>query len=226
MKKLLFTLPRNLVNCFKGRMIIWHIVAIISTFILVRSGFDWRYFQATAGLRRWMYPAAFIGFMVPIYLPLAMLAAGGILKNTRCWLAALAVAQAEIIGLVVSSAYKAVTGRAHPLFNGTEDITRQFHFGFLRGGMFWGWPSSHTTIAFAMAITVFRLFPKQRWFGVLAIAYATYIGLGISMTIHWCSDFIAGAIIGTLIGVIVAKGFRDHDESTHITQATKETHLG
>jgi hypothetical protein len=26
-----------------------------------------------------------------------------------------------------------------------------FRFGFWRGGVCWGWPSSHTTIAFAMA---------------------------------------------------------------------------
>jgi membrane-associated phospholipid phosphatase len=73
--------------------------------------------------------------------------------------------------------------------------------------MFWGWPSSHTTIAFAMAATVFTLFPKQRWLGWLAMAYAFYIGLGVSMTIHWCSDFMAGAILGTVIGTVVGKSF-------------------
>ncbi|MGD0262469.1 MAG: hypothetical protein ABSD29_22120 [Verrucomicrobiota bacterium] len=41
MKQFLSTLPRNLLDCFWGRMIILHIVAIILTFILVTSGFDW-----------------------------------------------------------------------------------------------------------------------------------------------------------------------------------------
>ena len=54
-----------------------------------------------------------------------------------------------------------------------------------------------------MAATVLRLFPKQRWLGCLAIAYALYVGIGVSMTIHWFSDFAAGAIIGTVIGTVV-----------------------
>ena len=53
---------------------------------------------------------------------------------------------------------------------------------FLRGGVFWGWPSSHTTIAFAMAVTILMLFPKQKWVGYMAITYALYIGLGVSTT--------------------------------------------
>lgn len=89
----------------------------------------------------------------------------------------------------------------------SPDFSHDFRFGWLRGGVFWGWPSSHTTIAFAMATTVFTLFPKNKWLGGLALAYAGYIGLGVSMTIHWLSDFVAGAILGTVIGVVVGKSF-------------------
>ena len=58
-----------------------------------------------------------------------------------------------------------------------------------------------------MAFTVFMLLPKHRWAGFLAIAYAFYIGIGVSMNIHWFSDFVAGVIIGTVIGVVVGKSF-------------------
>ena len=58
-----------------------------------------------------------------------------------------------------------------------------------------------------MAVTVFTLCPKQRWLGWVAILYAGYVGLGVSMTIHWFSDFAAGAIIGSVIGAVVGKGF-------------------
>jgi len=37
--------------------------------------------------------------------------------------------------------------------------------------------------------------------------HAFYIGLSVSMTIHWFSDFVAGAIIGTLVGVVVGRSF-------------------
>jgi membrane-associated phospholipid phosphatase len=58
-----------------------------------------------------------------------------------------------------------------------------------------------------MAVTLFRLFPKQRWLGYVAITYALFIGIGVSMTIHWFSEFLAGAIIGTAIGAVVGKSF-------------------
>jgi hypothetical protein len=49
------------------------------------------------------------------------------------------------------------------------------------------------------------LSPKQRWLGFITIAYACYVGIGVSMTIHWFSDFIAGAIFGSVIGLVVGK---------------------
>ena len=209
MKRFLSTLPRNILDCFKGRMIIWHITAIVLTFLLVTSGFDWLYFANTRNpiLRSWMFPAVVIGGLLPIALPLSLLAIGRIRKSVGITLAAWAVGQAELIGAFVAAAYKAFTGRAHPSHGVGADLSHVFHFGFLRGGVFWGWPSSHTTIAFAMAVTLFRLFPKRRWLGCLAITYALYVGVGVSTTIHWFSDFSAGAIIGTVIGAVVGKSF-------------------
>ncbi len=212
MKQFLVTLPRNLIGCFTGRRIVWHLIAILLTVILVMSDFDWRYFLATRNpaLRSWMWPAVVIGMFLPIYLPLILLATGFIARNTKVILTGWAVGQAEIIGALIVIAYKAFTGRAHPAHNVGVDISHVFHFGFLRGGVFWGWPSSHTTIAFAMAVTVFTLHPKQRWLGYAAILYAFYIGIGVSMTIHWFSDFAAGAIIGSVIGTVVGKSFGEN----------------
>jgi len=191
-------------------MILWHLLAIALTFILVQSGFDWFYFCSTRSpvLWAWMIPSAPIGGLVPLALPLILILSGFINSRARISLTGWAIGQAELIGSLISSAYKTVTGRVHPAMHDVgSDISHDFRFGILRGGMFWGWPSSHTTIAFAMAVTVFTLFPKQRWQGGLALAYAFYIGLGVSMTIHWFSDFVVGAILGTVIGVVVGKSF-------------------
>jgi len=210
MKQFLVTLPRNLAGCFRGRRIVWHVIAIVLTFILVTSGFDWRYFLATRDptLRSWMFPAVHMGMMLPIVLPLILFALGAITENARAIIFGWAVAQAELLGLLIAAAYKAVTGRAHPSHGVGADISHVFHFGWLRGGVFWGWPSSHTTVAFAMAATVFTLCPKQRWLRLAALLYALYVGVGVSMTIHWFSDFAAGAIIGSVIGAVVGKSFR------------------
>ena len=48
---------------------------------------------------------------------------------------------------------------------------------------------------------------RSRWLGYVAITYALFIGIGVSMTIHWFSEFLAGAIIGTAIGAVVGKSF-------------------
>jgi membrane-associated phospholipid phosphatase len=209
MKLFFSTLPRNLIECFKGRMILWHLIAISLTSILVASGLDWRYFLWTRApiLRSWMFPAVVIGGLLPLALPLMLLALGSLAGSARARLAAWAVGQSEVIGALVAAAYKAITGRAHPAHGVSADLTHVFQFGLLRGGVFWGWPSSHTTIAFAMAATLFTLHPKPRWVGYLALTYALYVGIGVSMTIHWFSDFLAGAILGTVIGVVVGKGF-------------------
>jgi len=53
-----------------------------------------------------------------------------------------------------------------------SDISHQFQLGFLRHGVFWGWPSSHTTIAFAMVLVIWVLFPKSKFIRFIALAYA------------------------------------------------------
>ncbi len=89
----------------------------------------------------------------------------------------------------------------------TVDISNGFRFGLLRGGVFWGWPSSHAMVAFASMFALIALYPKHKLLKVVAILYALYVGLGVSMSIHWFSDFVAGAIIGAVIGISAAKSF-------------------
>jgi len=209
MKQFFSTLPRNILGCFKGWRILSHAVAVVITVILVTFGLDWRYFLATRApnLRSWMFPAVQIGGLLPIILPFFLLAIGILPGSARIRLTGWAVGQAELIGALVAAAYKAFTGRVHPPRGVVIDLSHVFRFGVLRGGVFWGWPSSHTTIAFAMAVTIFMLWPKQRWMGYVAIMYALYVGIGVSMTIHWFSDFLAGAIFGSVIGIVVGKSF-------------------
>ena len=155
----------------------------------------------------WMFPAVIIGQGVPMMLPLFLLLIGLVLEHATTVRVAWAVGQAAFIGWFISSCYKAITGRdplPHDIANDTSHV---FRFGILRHGIFWGWPSSHTAVAFAMAVTTFVLFPQKWWLRAVAVLYALYIGTGVSMTIHWFSDFAAGALIGTAIGRTVGKSF-------------------
>lgn len=210
MKYFFSTLVRNLLGSFKGQILLWHLLAIVLTIGLVLSGCDWNYFLSTRDLvvnHSWWFPALPIGMFLPVLLPLAMVLIGFIIDRPKLSLSGWAVGQAAFIGWLISSAYKAVTGRVHPDHAVANDISHAFRFGLFRGGIFWGWPSSHTTVAFAMAMTLVVLFPKSRLLAAAAIAYALYIGISVSMTIHWFSDFVAGAIIGAVAGTIVGKSF-------------------
>ena len=201
-------------------MLVWHLTAIILTLVLVVSGFDWQYFLRARSpmLRSWLWPAVPIGGLLPLALPLTLFLLGSLSQSAPTRLIAWAITQAEVIGGIVAAGYKAITGRAHPAHGVGVDLTHVFKFGLLRGGVFWGWPSSHTTLAFAMAATVFRLLPKQNWLGYLAICYAFYIGFGVSMTIHWFSDFVAGALVGTVVGIVVGTSFSGPDVNDGATE--------
>ncbi|MGH7940753.1 MAG: phosphatase PAP2 family protein, partial [Limisphaerales bacterium] len=209
MSEFLLSLPRNIMGSFMGWRICYHFVAIALTFVLVTSGFDWAYFRCTRNpeLRMWMFPAVVVGQGLPMMLPLFLLLIGAVLPHRKTVRAAWAIGQAALIAWFISSCYKALTGRNPPPHGLGTDTSHLFRFGFLRHGIFWGWPSSHTAVAFAMAFTVLRLFPQKYWLRAAAVLYALYIGAGVSMTIHWFSDFVAGALIGTAIGTTVGKDF-------------------
>jgi len=59
-----------------------------------------------------------------------------------------------------------------------------------------------------MAATVWTLYPNSKAARYGVLLYALYIGVGVSMTIHWFSDIVAGAIIGTVIGFTVGNVFK------------------
>jgi membrane-associated phospholipid phosphatase len=206
------SLIKNIIDCFRGYNILWHLLAIALTYIIVTSGFDWWYFESTRNmfLQKITLVPAIIGFFVPIIVPIVIYIIGKNKKDIRRKIIALGVAQAEIIAYLISIVYKTFTGRTQPEFfthNSLADISREFHFGFLQHGVFWGWPSSHTMVAFAMSFALIMLYPKNKKILYISIIYAFFIGIGVSISIHWFSDFLAGAILGTLVGIIVGKDF-------------------
>ncbi|MDB5225338.1 MAG: hypothetical protein JWL87_290 [Candidatus Adlerbacteria bacterium] len=204
------TMPGNFARIFAPRYLVWHALFIVATYLLVVSGFDWWYFTQTRSpyLFELTLPAAIGGFFVPIIVPVLWYGWGSWRKNRKAMLAAATLAQAQGLGWLISSVYKAFTGRIQPEFltyTNMTDISHQFNFGFWQHGIFWGWPSSHTAVAFAGAAALIGMYPKNKVLAVVAGLYALYIGIGISVSIHWFSDFVAGAILGALVGTVVAR---------------------
>jgi membrane-associated phospholipid phosphatase len=215
-----YRLPRNVIGIFSGRNLLWHAAAILLTIVIVTSGGDWAYYRCTRAevLSSLALPALRLGMVMPVLGNLAILLAGVAARNRRLITTAWALVQSALLALLIASCYKAVTGRLHPPWHGhlvstganpsdLVDSSHGFQLGFLRGGIFWGWPSGHTTTAFSMSLCLVMLYPRNKIVLVGALLYAFYIGLSVSVTIHWLSEFVAGALIGSVIGMTVGRSF-------------------
>src|SRR3989344_5058978 len=210
----LYHVPQNFIASFRGYNLIFHLLAGVLTYALVMSGIDWTFFEATRSpaLRLLVMGAGIGGFFVPVIIPVGLYLWGEVKGRNDFMHKAGALAEAGIIAWLISSAYKAFTGRIQPEFLtniSSLDITREFHFGFLQNGIYWGWPSSHAAIAVAMSVALVILFPHNRAARYGALAYAIFIAFGASIGFHWLSDVVAGAIIGPVVGIVVAKNFHD-----------------
>jgi membrane-associated phospholipid phosphatase len=210
---LFYRIGNTFKRIFSGSSLWWFVAAIIASLVSVYSGFDWLWWTAfrDTPLYSATFPAVLIGSFVPIYGVLIYLAIAAAARKREHIRNAWALGQAALLGFVISTAIKAFTGRIPPpraLIQGMADTSHGFQFGWLHGGVFWGWPSSHTTVAFAMAAALIALYPGRRSVAWTALIYALYIGLGVSVSIHWFSEFAAGACIGIAIGHAVGRAFR------------------
>src|SRR3989344_976222 len=79
-----YRLPERFLAVYRGKNIFYHIAAIVLTYALVVSGFDWYFFEVTRS--PYFYPltmaAGVGGFFVPVLVPIGMYVAGEIQKNT------------------------------------------------------------------------------------------------------------------------------------------------
>ena len=213
-KEFFHELPSNVIASFSGVNALFHLLAIAVTYLLVTSGIDWWYYESTRNpaLNGLALAAGGSGFVIPVVVPLGLYAIGRVRANAPLVLAGAAAAQAVIVASLVSAAYKAVTGRTQPVVTyylaspSDIDNSRKFHFGFLRNGIFWGWPSSHTAVACAAAFALVLVI-RHKAVRIAALAFAGFIALGASIGFHWLSDVAAGSIMGTLIGAVVGKSF-------------------
>lgn len=205
-------LDDHLVGSFTRDYGIPHLAAILGSYGMVESGLDWEWYNFSYENKE-VYDAGFVsveaGAIIPFAVPAGMYIFGRFAKDSKLQVAGLAVAQSALISLGITSAYKAITARRPPEEEdfGQPDYSRDFKFGLFNRGVFEGWPSGHTTTAFAMSFTLMELYPENIWVQIGAITYASAIGLGVSTNIHWFSDAFAGALIGYSIGKTVGSGF-------------------
>ena len=203
----------NLMRSFFGINFAFHGLAILLTVGIVLTGMDWswyQFFMRHVYLQTIFMSGAVLGSLVPFSVPIILFALGRKRKDKKLAAAGPMVGQAALLALIISSIYKVFTGRIPPgglAATGGQYYLSQFRFGILNGGIWEGWPSGHTTTAFAMAIALSAYYPDNRWLRAGCIGYGLYIGFCMSTSIHWLSDVVAGALIGTAIGMTVAASF-------------------
>ena len=120
-----------------------------------------------------------------------------------------------LIADVLGGGIKFLAGRQRPYV----DVNNPYNFQLGRGlssDQYRSFPSGHTITAFAFASTVTR--EAQFWsphqgliIGTVFYGGATLVGLSrIYNNMHWASDVVAGAAIGTLVGLKVVKYTHSH----------------
>lgn len=123
-----------------------------------------------------------------------------------------------LLSTAVSFGIKTLTGRARPYIDVKNPHNFKLGRGF-SGDDYQSFPSGHSTTAFAFASVVSRetqmWWPQSRWYlGTLMYGGATLVGMSrMYNNVHWASDVLGGAAIGTLIGLKVVKYSHSHPDN-------------
>ena len=209
----------NVLDSFRGNNIYLHLTAVAATALIVDQGVDYdveHYFNQHAEYGSWARPVVFTGEYLPFIAGGSLLAYAKIKNDREVLGASFAVLQASLIEFLYNSALKAVTGRPNPDWrhvSNMDSLSRTFRFGFLRGGVFWGWPSGHTAATMAVVSALTSYYPGKTWLKVVGFGLVGFTMFGVSANnrggMHWFSDAVAGALMSYAVGSTVGKYYRN-----------------
>ncbi len=209
----------NILDSFKGNNIYYHLAGIASTALIVSLNVDYyveHYFNQHEEYGKWGRPVVFTGMFLPFIAGGSLYAYGKIKNNEEAVGASYAVLQASLIEFLYNSALKAITGRPNPNWRNNSDmesLSKSFRFGFMRGGIFWGWPSGHTSTTMAVVSALINYYPNSAWLKAAGYSLVAYTIFGVSSVnrggMHWFSDAVAAAFMAYAIGSTVGKYYRN-----------------
>jgi hypothetical protein len=200
---------------FSKKYIAYFLFAVVSTFLIVYFGLDWQYFLFVMGAvpRPVLFISDILGFIIAIFLPVFALVKYLLKKNDLSKIFLQITFFGVALGYLISTFIKTFTGRVSPpdhmyrLGQAIVDNSSAFQFGFMREQIIGGWPSSHTTIFFALACALSIYYKKSHKHIFVLYAIALFVGVGVTFGFHWLSEFFAGAAIGLVIGNVVGNYF-------------------
>ena len=211
-------LGNNILNSFKGDNLYLHLAGIASTFLIVTSNTDYYiedYFNKHEQYGNAGRPVIKMAMYFPFVVSGSLYAYGKLGHDNKAVGASFAVLQSSLIAFLYNSLLKALTGRPHPDWRNNSDmeaLSKKFRFGFMRGGIFWGWPSGHTSSTMAVVSALTNFYSDKTWLKFAGYGYVAYMIFAVSSLnrggMHWFSDAIAAAFMSYAIGSTVGKYYR------------------
>jgi membrane-associated phospholipid phosphatase len=202
---------------FQKRFIRYYLLAIFGTVLIVQTDFDWYYliFVSSHFQKYILFLTDILGFIIPFLFLIFVIAYTYLFKNheTRKFhlLKLHALVDSIFLGFLSSVIIKIFTGRQSPPHHGLVadwvNNSHNFNMGILQEQIFGGFPSSHTTVFFSLAFTIYFLYPKKYFLKYFSFLVAMAIGLGVTLGWHWFSEFFAGLILGFVVANIVKDNF-------------------
>jgi membrane-associated phospholipid phosphatase len=215
-------LGKNFIDSYTGWNSLYHISAVGITYISVTSGLDAEILKITSGIDPAIsstigHTGLFLGYIAPIAVPATLYFMSE--KNSDLRTASYAVMQSVAIAFAVGSFLKAITGRPGPDPHSLnkDSLSKEFQFGFMQGGLHYGWPSGHLLTNTAMATSLVAFYPEKSWVKNIALGYLAFLTFSMLIhdggSAHWFSDIVAGGLMGIAFGSTIGKNFRNYRNS-------------
>jgi membrane-associated phospholipid phosphatase len=208
-------LGNNIFNSFIGPTTLLHLSAAASTVVMVHEDWDYLIYKRAQSYRkyqRYFNPTIYSGATSWFVIATPLLLYGLVEDKPEIVGAAYAVLQSTLIGITYATILKALTGRPGPdpkWYSDMRGQSRTFRFGYLRGGVFNGWPGGHVLITTATMASLMHYYPDKWWLKVAGFLLIAYTIVGMVMTQgHWMSDNVAGFLMGYAIGSTVGRSYR------------------
>ena len=212
----------NILNSFKGDNLYFHLAGIASTILIVTTNTDYKvqhFFNEHEQFGEAALPIIWAGMYIPFVTGGSLYAYGKLKKDDRAVAASFAVLQSSLVAFAYNSLLKAVTGRPNPDWQNNknmEELSKTFRFGFMKGGIFWGWPSGHTSSAMAVVSALTSFYSEKTWLKIAGYSLVAYMMYGVSSLhrggMHWFSDAVAAAFMSYAIGSTIGKYYRSKFE--------------
>ncbi len=219
----------NFLNSFKGNNLYLQLAAVASTALIVYTNTDYNvehYFNQHEQYGNLGRPPVHFAMLFPFVIGGGLYAYGKLGKNDEVLGASFAVLQSSLLCFLYNSFLKAITGRPHPDWrhnSNMKDLSKTFRFGFLRGGIYWGWPSGHTSSTMAVVAALTSFYPHNTWLKIAGFGYVAYMMFAVSSLnrggMHWFSDAVAAAFTSYAIGSTVGKFYRSKFDNSPVNSS-------